>query len=437
MSRVAVAVVIVIGISAPLVNAQQPPRVIESVTLVSPHLDAPLEGTSILVEGQRITAIAPTSEFLAPPGTERIDGRGKWVIPGIIEFHSHATSRLELGRALALGVTTAQTVGRPESPEELEASSNRPDSPSPRLVLVTGFVGEFVERMGFSGVSKPQTAEHARVDVMEMHRNGVRRIKVWQDDGSLWFDARRSFAPISSEAFNGLVRAAHNRDMEVVLHAWRLPFLRQALDAGVDRLIHPVADSLVTEDIWKRVRERELVWTTTMSVILIYGNPRAYARRVLSDQHLSAALSNEVRTRLGQDTSATAFPTDTFMPTLHQNHDLYMEIVRKNTLGARANEVPIVVGSDAPPGVGTHIELELMAEAGLSPLDLLSAATLNGAEALELDDDLGTVEPGKLADLVILNADPLVDVRNWRDIHLVMKGGTLHRPNELLMGSNE
>ena len=208
--------------------------VIERTTLVSPHLDAPLTNTSILIQDGRIMAVGGAADLSVPDEARRIDGRGKWVTPGIVEFHSHAISAPALRSALALGVTTAQTVARPESPMQHEELSHAPATPSPRLVLITGYVGEFMERMGAQEVSKPQTVEEARKDVLAMHRNGARAVKIWQDDGSLWFDSDRRFPPVSADVFDALVQAGHDAGMRVVVHAWRLPFFRDALDAGVD-----------------------------------------------------------------------------------------------------------------------------------------------------------------------------------------------------------
>jgi imidazolonepropionase-like amidohydrolase len=100
--------------------------------------------------------------------------------------------------------------------------------------------------------------------------------------------------------------------------------------------------------------------------------------------------------------------------------------------------VKIIAGTDGPgigrllPGFGLHQELELLVASGLSPLEALRAATLTAAEALGKDDRLGTVEPGKLADVVVLDADPLEQVQNLKKIHLVVQGGKTYERDPLL-----
>lgn len=100
--------------------------------------------------------------------------------------------------------------------------------------------------------------------------------------------------------------------------------------------------------------------------------------------------------------------------------------------------VKLIAGTDGPglgtlvPGYGLHHELKLLVQSGLSPLQALRAATLTAAEALGKDNELGSVEPGKLADMLILNADPLADIDNASRIELIIKGGRQYRPAELL-----
>ena len=123
-------------------------------------------------------------------------------------------------------------------------------------------------------------------------------------------------------------------------------------------------------------------------------------------------------------------------PVMRERRDEYRDMVLENTTSAIANGLDLVIGSDATAGFGTHLEIEQLAEAGLTPARLLEAATINGARALGLGDDLGTVEVGKLADLVLLNADPMEDVRHLRDIFLVIKGGHPHGVRELRAGGD-
>ena len=109
----------------------------------------------------------------------------------------------------------------------------------------------------------------------------------------------------------------------------------------------------------------------------------------------------------------------------------------KNLARVHAAGITVAAGSDAG-NIGTlhgpalHRELELMSQAGLSPREILVTATRNGAITMGREDDLGTLQPGKLADILILNADPLQDIRHTRHISAVVKGGVLYRPDQLM-----
>lgn len=403
--------------------AAQQPVVIEGATVVSPHLGAPMTNASVFIRDGRIEAVLPADELDLAPEIQRIDGRGKWVIPGLVEYHTHSRGAAALSRALALGVTSAQIISGSGSPIEVEERSHLADEPSPRIVLLTGRIGQFV------GAPTPMSPEAAAAEVRQMRLSGVRAIKVWHDDGLLWFAPDNAFPAVPEPALRALVREAHELGMEVVAHAWRLNFFRMALDAEVDRLIHPVCDATVPDAVWARMREGEMAWTTTMSALLTWADVEEYTRRVMADPRLVASYSGATLANL-VDPDFARGRYERF-PIMRQNRELYLQTVAENTRNALANRVNVVVGSDATLGVGTHIEIELMAEAGMTPEQILRAATTNGAGALGFGDWLGTVEVGKTADLVILNSDPLEDVRNLRDTFLILKGGHVFEPREL------
>lgn len=350
-------------------GAQQP-VVVEGATVVSPHMSEPQTDVSVLIGGGRILSVGRTDEMSVPAGAVRIDGRGKWVTPGIVEVHTHTSSAEGLKRGLALGVTTAQVISRPTSPDESESWAE------------------------------------AEREMLRLKAEGVRAVKIWQDDGTLWFPPEQAFPSIPPGVMEALVRAAHGQGMRVVVHAWKLPYFAEAVEAGVDGLIHPVADALVPSSVWNDMRQQRLTWTTSMTVFLTFGDIPQYARRVLSDPRLAEVLSPDARASLREDTLTTEFARYSAMPTLRANRQRYIHTVQQNTRNALASGVDVVVGSDATVGIGTHIEMELMAEAG------------------------------KLADVLVLNSNPLDDIRNLRDIHLVLKGGHVFAPERLIRGPN-
>ncbi|MFQ5799662.1 MAG: amidohydrolase family protein [Bacteroidota bacterium] len=413
------------------------PLVIESTTIIDVRTGSSKAGMTIVVEGDRISDVGESSTVQIPRKATVIDGRGKWVIPGIVEVHSHDNSKELLARALALGVTTMHTMpAAGDTLLALEGWSREPENPSPRIHLTPWlFSGEWPDNIFPRTylVRKPLTVTEAREYVQEVHHHGIRQIKMYLEDGSLWFLPESPIPNLTAEVAHEVVRAAHADGIRVYAHAWRHSFARQALELGVDALIHPVADRVVERSLWEEMKRRAMPWTATFGVLVEYGDPTDYARRVLSDSRLRDALTVEELDRFENEVETPAGCRFDLFPTLCTNYPAYLDAVTRNTQSARDFGLPMALGSDTEIGIGTHLEIELLSQAGMTPAEILRAATEGGALLLGVAGEIGTIEPGKLADLVVLTADPLLDIRNVRNIRFTVKGGKLFEPDELLM----
>jgi imidazolonepropionase-like amidohydrolase len=154
----------------------------------------------------------------------------------------------------------------------------------------------------------------------------------------------------------------------------------------------------------------------------------------VSDARLTAGLSAGAVASLEHDAVTTTFPDlAALVPGVARNASQHLQYIRENTDRVLAAQVPLAVGSDRPVGYGTHVEIALLTEGRRSPATVLKAATLGGAALLDQSADFGTISAGKVADLVLLGSNPLVDVRHLRDVRFVMKGGHLWSPSDLLM----
>jgi imidazolonepropionase-like amidohydrolase len=419
---------------APGARAQES-LLITGGTVVDVRAGTERPGQAILIERGRIVAVGLADSMHPPRAVRRVDARGRWIIPGIIDVHAHTDDRRVLARALALGITG--TLDMPRGGDTLmpmERWSRSPASPTPRLALVPWmFSGEWPANLfpGILPVRKPRSAEEAHRFVAQVHRIGGRHLKVYLEDGELWFEPSARIPNLTPEVVSEIVRTAHALGIRVYVHAWKTGFARQAIAAGVDALIHPVADSVLPGEFWQEMRRRNMPWVSTFMAMVAYGDPAGYARRVLADSSLRAVIATDELAQLARDTVSGPCRADV-LPVLCRHYDAYMETVRQNTRAARAAGVPLALGSDWSLGVGTHIELELLREAGIPEADVLRAATWGSALALAQSDAVGTIEPGWLADLVVLRADPLLDIRNARRIELVIKEGHVFEPSALL-----
>ena len=415
----------------------QTPLVIENITLVDcltglqrPHL-------TIVVEGERIISIGADSG-VRPQGARVIDGTGKWVVPGFIDVHVHDASDPYLRDLLAWGVTAVHLMPNhpPAEPALRERESQAAQATVPRLQLTEMFAGAFPDNL-FPGVYQfiqPGTQEQARRSVRDSHARGYRQIKIIQDDSFQWSGETYRVHMIPQPVFDALVAEARALHMRVYVHATDREVVRAALAAGVDAFMHGAMDGVAGADEWRAMAAAKCVWTPTIHALLCFGDQRSYARRVLADERFTALLEERERAQwsgMANSADPIILPPTAF---LVQNTARYVATVQSNTRRAQDAGVAVAVGTDGGPGgISTHIELELLQASGLTPTEVLRAATHGGALALGRQAELGSIEVGKLADMVVLNADPTIDIRNCREIEWVIKGGTVHRSRELAL----
>jgi len=422
-------------LAAPQQARTQESLVITGGTVIDVRTGTARAGQAILIQRERITAVGPVDSIPSARTARRIDARGRWIIPGVIDVHAHTADRHILARALALGITSTLTMPMGgDTLMPLEKWSRSATSATPRLCLVPWmFSGEWPDNLfpGRLPIRKPHSAAEAHRFVEQVHELGGRHLKVYLEDGEMWFEPSARIPNLTPEVLTEIVRTAHAQGIRVYTHAWKTSFARLAMRTGVDALIHPVADSVLPQDFWEEMRRRKMPWVSTFMALVAYGDPADYARRVLADSSLRAVLNDEELAQSTRDTVSGACHVE-LLPVMCRQYAVDMETVRRNTRAARSAGIPLALGSDWSLGVGTHIELELLEDAGIPAAEVLRAATWGSALVLGQADEVGTIKPGQLADLVVLRADPLLDIRNARRIELVIKEGHVFEPGSLL-----
>lgn len=200
-------------------------------------------------------------------------------------------------------------------------------------------------------------------------------------------------------------------------------------------MVHSVYDRAVDDEFVRLAKENSVIYTPTLTVFEGYAD--VYRGALDDSRYPLDCVDRDTRSFARPD----AVPADRVPP--RRRDPAYIERVERRTATAMDNVrrlhaagVAIAVGTDAGnPGTfhgpSIHREMELLQQAGLSPMDVLVAATRISAGALGRGGELGTLEQGKRADLVLLRSDPTADIRNLRDIEWVMKAGVVHRPAEL------
>jgi imidazolonepropionase-like amidohydrolase len=431
-------------------------KAIAGSTVIDGTGRAPIPDAVVVVEGTRIRAVTARPEAVLPPGTEIVDGSGKYVIPGLMDANVHLllptpdTALAYEGRyrdlieeaaqvTLRSGVTTVFDTWGPLDP--LVAARDRVNDglvAGSRVFMaghIIGLGGLFTPDFFATGdVFGPETVERINrkweqgvgADLLwrtpEEIRRRVRDYIARSDIDFVKYAASghgeyRQFIAFSAPAQKAIVEEAHRAGITAQAHSTTVESLRMEINAGADLLQHPDATGL------------EPIPRSTLKLIVDRQIPAAVI--VNTDRQL-----DWVR-RHGPDWMRTYVINDT----RDENHRNMIKAGARMLLTtdgfscgrAPANHPSRRAYVNCPDplytlGESHFLWLEAVSERGMAPMDALLAATRNVADAYGMADELGTLEPGKYADLLILDADPLADPRNYRRIAQVWKdGAAIHR----------
>ena len=374
-------------------------------TLIDGTDRAPVANATIVVRDGRIVAAGPASAVQTPAGAERVALEGKTVIPGIINAHGHVTSPQDLRTYAAYGVTTVFSLGdEPASVFASRAAQSTPTLDHARVFLA-------------GPVLAPTTPDDARAKVDGVADQKVDIVKIRVDDN---LGTTTKMAP---DVYRAVIDEAHKRGLRVAVHLFYLADAKSVLDAGADYVAHSIRDSDVDADVIGKLKQRNVCVSPTLmrevSTFVYESTPPFF-----SDSLFLAHANREWMAALATPEAQSAMRASTSA----QRYKAGLAVAKRNLERLSEAGVPIAMGTDTGPrgrfqGYFELMELEQMVSAGLTPRQALTAATRDAARCMKLDRDLGTIEPGKWADFVVLNADPLSNISNVRRIASVWIAG--------------
>ena len=419
-------------------GSEGPATAIVGAALIDGTGAPPVEDSVVLVRGELVVAASPRADVPVPEDATVIDATGAFLMPGLIDLHNHyGGGREGLERLFSLqlefGVTTARSLGA-DGPENMAviADARAGRIPAPRLYTAgAGF--SHPRGMPPGGViQRPATADEARQMVRDLAAANVDLIKMWVDDtldGRLewtfdWNDGRAPIPKISPEIRTALVQEAARHGLPAVAHIYDEEDVRQLNAVGVRHFVHTVRAAPVDAEFVRWAKRQALSFAPALAKA---QDSWFMAERpeVLDDPSLLRAWGQERIDRMkapGTQAGMLVNPQGAQLRTVYGR-------MQRFTRQMQDAGVTVALGSDSgagnvPFGWGTHHELELLVEAGLTPLQAIAAGTSSAAWVLEGEDPpFGTVAPGKAADLVLLSGDPSVDIRNSRSIERVMQAG--------------
>jgi len=435
--------------------------------VVNPDGAASIKNAVILIKDNKIIQVGKLGKVNIPQDAEIINIEGKWVIPGMIDSHIHffqsggiytrpdvidlrkyvpyvdkELSRIKkqlpdtFARYLRCGITSVVDMGGPYWNFEVRELARQTDL-APRVEVAGPLISTYQPEALTTEdppIIKVNTIEEALALVHKQIEKKTDFIKIW-------YIVRSGETPQDHfPLVKATIEESHKNGFRVIVHATQLETAKAAVRAGADILAHSVSDKIVDKEFIKLLKKHNVIYSTT--IIVNEGYKEALAKQV--------KLSLEEQELANPYIVSTLFDLDQLPEDAYPKRDEKWINGRNESIKTSQQNLKIlqdagvIIAANTDAGnIGTlhgpalFREFELMAEAGLTPRQILTAATINNAKLMGRQTTLGTIEPNKLADLVILNSDPLLDILNTSKIHLVVKDGHVYKPDQIIKETAE
>jgi imidazolonepropionase-like amidohydrolase len=417
-------------------------KVLKNFTLIDGAGHTPLAGAAMILDNGRITWVGPAARLKTPASAQVIDLQGKYVMPGIINLHVHLGDTIgleqnarfftpenvesDLRTYASYGVTTVLSMGTDKDSIFKMRDEQRAGRPAEARIYTAGqgfvFTGGYGGLAGVNlGVSTVAEVEPAVAAQAAKH---VDLIKLWMDD-HLGTKKKMPY-PIAK----AIIESAHRHHLRVLAHVFYLQDAKELVADGVDGLAHSVRDKPVDQALIDAMKQhgtwQEAATLSREASMFVYGETPPFANdpfftRSISPAVLAKLKSPAYQATIRSDPDFSMYPG--FLKTAE--HNLKAEADAGVRYGFGTDSGP----PGRFPGYFAHWEMELMVQAGLTPMQVITAATGSAAAFLHAKD-LGTLETGKWGDLIVLDKNPLDDIKNTRSIDAVYIAGNRIQPKK-------
>jgi imidazolonepropionase-like amidohydrolase len=410
--------------------------------LINPASGKNLENAVVEVNNGRILRVGKIGDLKIPEGVKVMDNSDKYIIPGLIDTHAHLFGGVTIRHTtcdmlpifyLAAGVTTVRSPGSMD-PEGDMAMRNRIDSGrflGPRCFLSGPYIE--MEPVTVAWMNPVQTPEETRLKIDQWSKQGATSVKI--------------YAAMHGEILRAAIEHGHGHGLKVIAHVGAVTY-KEAIEMGIDELFHGIIAMPDTrpKGIDQRARKQ---WSKLTSELDLTQPEIQEILRLAAESRVVLCPTAVIQEHLDMeehhmDEQKKYFTPEAWekieervkKPVQPQNEKIMEKNIQFIKMAHDAGCI-LAIGTDLTsfsmlPGYSLWREMEIFAEAGIEPMEILKAATINGAFAIGRTDQIGSVEPGKLADFVILNANPLENISNSRSVHRVVKEGIIYEPEKLL-----
>ncbi|HXJ44221.1 MAG TPA: amidohydrolase family protein [Bryobacteraceae bacterium] len=410
-------------------------KILKNFTLIDGTGKAPVTAAAMIIDNGRISWVGTTAQLKAPAGADVVDLAGKFVIPGIINLHGHLGAVVDLTQSAdnlteanleknlktyaAYGVTSVLSMGTDKDFVLAARDKQRLGRPGETRIFSAGdgfvFAGGYGGLAGVNQLTKTPGEVDAKVAKLASQK--VDTVKLWLDDHN------GEFKKMPYDIVKAITDAGHKYKMLVSAHIFYLEDAKKLTDFGVNGFAHMVRDQPIDQaliDSMKKHGTWQLAATLSREASMF-----AYAKApsFISDPFFTRGVSENVVKTLKSSEYQKAQAADPHFA----HYPEYLENAKKNIKKLVDSGVKYGFGTDSGPpgrfpGFFEHWEMELLVEAGLTPSQVIQSATKNAAEYLKAKD-LGTLEKSKWADLLVLEKNPLENIKNTQTIDSVYIAG--------------
>ena len=418
---------LIVGLCGAFTPASAQPPADRPVALIGARVidgagNAPIDNATLIIAQGRIAAVGPAASVIIPEGATRLNMAGKTIMPGLISTHSHVTmdgavkrpAREYMLETLKVysdyGVTAVVSLGSATLADEAEGfrirDEQRAGTPD-RTRLITAGMNAIGKTPEVARASVDRLAS-VKADLIKYHINGR------PDD-------------MTPEIYGALVDEAKKHGMMTTVHIFYLKDAKLAIEKGTNAIVHSVRDQDVDKALIDMMKRNNVAYVPTLTrdlSVFVYETRPAFFdepffRRGLYRYQTEVNILTDPKLQLETRNSPAAQNIKTALKQANRNLKLLSDA-----------GVLIGMGTDTAspgdlgrwPGYFEHVEMEMMVQAGMTPMQVIQSATGNAARIMKLDS-LGTIAAGKAADLLVLNANPLSNIRNTREIDSVWIAG--------------